>query len=152
MENQPSNDPGVHPQVLIGAHEEMSEGSSEDSSEDEPPMVEALEEQPTATTRKNGVSQPTNSANKSAKVPERTANNCPEGVAPNPKFLKKKERDPVFRAVNTQKSRHLEKQAAAVEQARRNADRKQINYLIEAIKVLANEQHVDNQKIESHVL
>ena len=114
-------------------------------------MVEALEEQPTATTTKNGVSQPTNFASKFAKGLARTAKNVPEGVTPNPKFLKKKGQDPASRSVNPQKSRNLEKQVAAAEHAKGNADKKQINELIEAIKILAQEQHEDNQKIESRV-
>ena len=164
MENQPSNDPGAHPQVppaeppdqggqqnkevpVVDSH--VHEIMSEDTSEDEPPMVEALEEQPTATTTKNGVSQPTNFASKFAKGLARTAKNVPEGVTPNPKFLKKKGQDLASRSVNPQKSRNLEKQAAAAEHAKGNADKKQINELIEAIKILAQEQYVDNQKIES---
>ena len=115
------------------------------------PMVQALEEQPTATTTKNGASQPTGFASSFAKNLERTAQNGSASIKPNPKFLKKKGQDPVPKTGKPQKSKTPEKQAVAAELVKKNAERKQINKLIEAIKNLAQDQHVDNQKIESRV-
>ena len=132
----------------------VSTGSYEcegETSEDELPMVQALEEQPTATTTKNGVSQPTGFASSFAKNLERTAQNGSASIKPNPKFLKKKGQDPVPKTGKPQKSKTPEKQAVAAELVKKNAERKPINKLIEAIKNLAQDQHVDNQKIESRV-
>ena len=97
MENQPSNDPGVHPpvppvpptkppdqgdhqngEVSIEDSQVHHETMSEGSIEDEPPMAEALEEQPT--TSKNGVSLP-NSASNYVKGLERTEKPTNHGTA-----------------------------------------------------------------------
>ena len=59
-------------------------GSPNDSSEDEMPMVQALEEQPTATATKNGVSQLTGFTSSFAKDLERSAKNGPSSIKPNP--------------------------------------------------------------------
>ena len=164
MENLPPNDggqpriPPVKPPDRKSQKNEISSaGSLNDSSEDEMPMVQALEEQPTATATKNGVSQPTGYASGFAKDLERSAKNGTTSIKPNPKFLKKKDQNLDPRIGKSQKSKTPEKQAIAVEQVKKKPksqkkpEKKQIDQLIEAIKSLAEDQHADNQKIDTRV-
>ena len=91
MENLPPNDGGQPrippvkpPDRKSQKNEIFSAGSLNDSSEDEMPMVQALEEQPTATATKNGVSQLTGFTSSFAKDLERSAKNGPSSIKPNP--------------------------------------------------------------------
>ena len=173
MENLPPNDggqprmPPVKPPDRKSQKNEISSaGSLNDSSEDEMPMVQALEEQPTATATKNGVSQPTGYASSFAKDLQkekdlkRSAKNGTSSVKPNPKFLKKKDQNLDPRTGKSQKSKTPEKQAIAEEQVKKKpesqkklekSEKKQIDQLIEAIKSLAEDQHADNLKIDARV-
>ena len=74
--------------------EKASAGSFNESSEDETPMFQALEEQPAATATKNRVSQPSGYASSFAKDLVRSSKNGHPSIKPNPKFLKKKEQIP----------------------------------------------------------
>ena len=74
--------------------EKASAGSFDESSEDETPMFQALEEQPAATATKNGVSQPAGYTSSFAKDLVRSSKNGHPSIKPNPKFLKKKEQIP----------------------------------------------------------
>ena len=118
MENLPPNDggqpwiPPVKPPDRRSQKKEISSaGSPIDSSEDETPMVQALEEQPTATATNNGVSQPTGYASSFAKDLQkekdlkRSAKNGTSSVKPNPKFLKKKDQNLDPRTGKSQKSK-----------------------------------------------
>ena len=170
MENQPPNDggqsrmPPAKPpdQKSVEKHrkEKASAGSSDESSEDETPMFQALEEQPAATATKNGVSQPAGYASSFAKDLVRSSKNGTMSVKPNPKFLKKKDQNLDPRTGKSQKSKTPEKQAIAEEQVKKKpesqkkpekSEKKQIDQLIEAIKSLAEDQHADNLKIDTRV-
>ena len=140
--------------------EKASAGSSDESSEDETPMFQALEEQPAATATKNGVSQPAGYASSFAKDLVRSSKNGTMSVKPNPKFLKKKDQNLDPRTGKSQKSKTPEKQAIAEEQVKKKpesqkklekSEKKQIDQLIEAIKSLAEDQHADNLKIDARV-
>ena len=117
MENQPPNDggqsrmPPAKPPDRNSVEKRRKEkasasaGSSDDPTEDETPMFQALEEQPEATATKNGVSQPAGYASSFAKDLVRTTKNGTTNVKPNPKFLKKKDQNLDPRTGKSQKSK-----------------------------------------------
>ena len=104
MENQPPNDggqsrmPPAKPpdQKSVEKHrkEKASAGSSDESSEDETPMFQALEEQPAATATKNGVSQPAGYTSSFAKDLVRSSKNGPPEHQAQPKIPKEKGPNP----------------------------------------------------------
>ena len=139
--------------------EKASAGSLYESSEDETPMFQALEEQPeAATATKNGVSQLAGYTSSFAKDLVRSSKNGPPSIKPNPKFLKKKDQIPAPKTRKSQKSKTPEK-AAEAELAKKpepqkkpkKSEKEQIDQLIEAINSLAEDQHVDNQRIDDRV-
>ena len=121
-------------------------------------MFQALEEQPAATATKNGVSQPAGYTSSFAKDLVRSSKNGPPSIKPNPKFLKKKDQIPAPKTRKSQKSKTPEK-AAEAELAKKpepqkkpkKSEKEQIDQLIEAINSLAEDQHVDNQRIDDRV-
>ena len=131
--------------------EKASAGSLYESSEDETPMFQALEEQPeAATATKNGVSQLAGYTSSFSKDLVRSSKNGPPSIKPNPKFLKKKEQIPAPKTGKTQKSKTPEKatEAEAVKKPEsqkkpKKSEKEQIDQLIELIE----DQHADNQKI-----
>ena len=132
MENLPPNDGGQPrippvkpPDRKSQKNEIFSAGSLNDSSEDEMPMVQALEEQPTATATKNGVSQPTGYASSFAKDLERSAKNGTTNVKPNPKFLKKKDQNLDPRTGKSQKSKTPENKQMLKIKGRKNPNPKE---------------------------
>ena len=134
--------------------EKASAGSFRESSEDETPMFQALEEQPAATATKNGVSQPAGYTSSFAKDLVRSSKNGPPSIKPNPKFLKKKEQIPAPKTGKSQKSKTPEKATEAEiakkpesQKKPKKSEKEQIDQLIEAINSLAEDQHADNQKI-----
>ena len=169
MENQPPNDggqsrmpPAKPPDQKSDKNhrkEKASAGSLYESSEDETPMFQALEEQPeAATATKNGVSQLAGYTSSFSKDLVRSSKNGPPSIKPNPKFLKKKEQIPAPKTGKSQKSRTPEK-AAEAELAKKpesqkkpkKSEKEQIDQLIEAINSLAEDQHVDNKRIGDRV-
>ena len=72
-----------------------------------------------------------------------TSDRGPGETVPNP--------TPDPKSGKSQKSRNLEKQAAPVGHSKRSHFDKRMNELIDAIRILAGEQHTDIQKIESGV-
>ena len=139
-------------EVLVSGAHVLNEAMSEDTSEDETPTINALEQQPAA---KNGVSLPIKSASDPGGDHVGTADGCPGVIsqdhagaanhgseetalppAPNPGTEK------------TPKSRNLDKQEAKM--SKRHFD-KRMTKLINATRDLAQEQHTDNLKIEAGV-
>ena len=164
MENQPPNDGGqsrIPPAKSSNRKsdekhrkEKASAGSFDETSEDETPMFQALEEQPAATATKNGVSQPAGYTSSFAKDLVRSSKNGHPSIKPNPKFLKKKEQIPAPKTGKTQKSKTPEKatEAEAVKKPEsqkkpKKSEKEQIDQLIELIE----DQHADNQKIGDRV-
>ena len=104
MENQPPNDGGQsrmppakppdRKSVEKHRKEKASAGYFRESSEDETPMFQALEEQPAATATKNGVSQPAGYTSSFAKDLVRSSKNGPPEHQAQPKIPKEKGPNP----------------------------------------------------------
>ena len=135
MENQPPNDGGqsrIPPAKSSNRKsdekhrkEKASAGSFDETSEDETPMFQALEEQPAATATKNGVSQPAGYASSFAKDLVRTTKNGTTNVKPNPKFLKKKDQNLDPRTGKSQKSKTPENKQMLKIKGRKNPNPKE---------------------------
>ena len=152
--DQGNSQPSENEEIPLNGAEVLTEAMSEGSSEDEMPMLNALEQQPLATT-KNGVSLPIKSASDPGGDHVGTADGGPGvisrdhvGTTNHGPGETASPSAPDQESGKPPKSRNLEKQEAKV--SKRHFD-KSMKELINAIKDLANEQHVDNLKIEAGV-